>query len=238
MSSEQLRKDLKKPDEFVSLFEKLYQSAQAHQRKILYYIVAVLGVIFIAFAYQYWNGKKELKAADAFSDLVKKAPLENPFDIWEQDNSEPSALDQEEFLALSQKFLQEHASSSMVPIVELYRAKIFMLQKDYAKAADLFQKASTGLDHPYDILARENFAVANMALEKWEVAKKEFEALLKEKNNPTADMQQWNLGLIYEEMGDMEKAKQAYQEFETKFSESSYADQAKVRLFALPSLTS
>ncbi|MEZ4703793.1 MAG: tetratricopeptide repeat protein [Bdellovibrionota bacterium] len=232
MSSERSGLDLKKPDEFVSLVETLYTKGVRHKRPFVLSIVAVFAIIFIAFGYLYWKSSIDRKAAVDFATLTEKVPGAS-FDSFSMGEDEKKAWDAQVIIADSKSFLEKHGQSSMAPVAHLYLAKAYVKANQLDLAAQEFASAAKGLRGNDQTLAKEGLGIVKMSQNDFKGAAEVFQSLVALKENPNADVHQWNLGLCFEGMGEVKKAQEAFALFETKYSNSTYAEKAKYRLFAI-----
>jgi len=134
------RKELKKPDEFISLTGRIINYCMGHSRQVLSIMTVGLFICGIAALAIYYYSKKEAKAQIS---LAQGMSLFRHGLFLKEDNVDPSKL--QEVLKNALKSLEEvysrYPRSKSGKIAMLYGGKCHLLLGDYVNAISLFDRA-------------------------------------------------------------------------------------------------
>lgn len=217
MASRTLRKDLRRPDEFVTLTARALEYSQTHQRTVLWVGAAVVGVILLAVAFASFRNSRWQQAN---TNLARGMALYN-------ENKLPEAI----------KTFDEMASQPSNPevfteIARLYSAQAQLRQGEFAKAVMAFDQAQGGLDGFLEQRAVINHAFALEGNQQYPEATSTF-AQAAAKSGPYTAIAVLGEARNAERTGDKAKAKAAYQKYLSAYPEAPDRVLAEARLAAL-----
>jgi len=139
------RKDLKKPDEFISLTGRIINYCMGHSRQVISVITVVLFIVGVAALALYYYTSKEAKAQVS---LAQGMSLFRQGMFLKEDNVDPSKS--REVLKNALKSLEEvygkYPGSKSGKIALIYGGNCLLLLGDYANAISLFDRGlSSGI---------------------------------------------------------------------------------------------
>lgn len=214
--------ELRRPDRFMSFFDRLYQKWSGQGPLILSVIAAAVVVILATVGWLNFKKQQNQKAADALALVLKEFP-----------SADSQSKDWGEFLKQLDQVAKDHSSSSLKSSIEIYRGRTLLQMGKYSEAYLAFQNAGKSLGKPYVYLAKEGQAFALMGQKRWNEAIFIWKNLFEAQDNPLRAYHAWNLGLSQEGAERIPEAVQTYQKFETQFSNSPIIENVRTRLVLL-----
>lgn len=130
MAARSLRKELRQPDEFVTLTARAIEYAQTHQRTVVSLGIAVLAVILGGVAL---SSFRQTQWQQANTNLARAIALYN-------ENKLPEAIRAFEELAG-----QGNAPATFAEVARIYTAQAYLRQGEYARAIAGFEAAQGGV---------------------------------------------------------------------------------------------
>jgi len=230
MGRKQVYKELKRPDEFVSLVGRIGRALAERKREVLVGIIAMICGWGGFLVWNAWETKKNVKAADAFEEAV--STFSEPAPSTDAD-ADTTVTPWPERLKKLETFIQEFGDSSFFASAQLYLGRGFLETGEFGKARKAYQAAAKKMSKPYQYLAEEGEGVALMELKKWKEAEATFSSLAKAEDNPTQALHTWYLGMVQERSDQVQKAIETYQAFETKFGDSPLLERVQFRISSL-----
>jgi tetratricopeptide (TPR) repeat protein len=207
------KKDLKKPDEFFTLSERVINWVRDNQKKAIAIgcCLAVAIVIAIIGRMVYVSNRNTKRIA------------------FQEASYTAAAGKSDQAIEAFNKFLAKYSGSDLAPLARLRLARLYYTKGEYDKAVEQYEKAIPHLKGYSDFypLAVLGVSAAYQSRGDKEKAVKD---LLTIKDQPTNYLNEetlLQLTLLYHELGDAEKAKSAGEELMKKFPATSYAGLVK-----------
>jgi tetratricopeptide (TPR) repeat protein len=137
------RKELKKPDEFISLTGRMINYGMQHSRQVLSIMAVVLFICGLAFLAIYYYSKKE---SNAQITLAQGMMLFRQGLYLKEGNIDPSKaqLILNNALKSLEEVYSKYPRTESGEIALLYGGNICLLLSDYSKAISLFERALSG----------------------------------------------------------------------------------------------
>jgi len=216
------RKDIKKPDEFITFSGRMIEWIIANNQLLLTGLGAFLLIVIIVVSLQAYVKNKEEKADTLLSEV--QALYDNAADL--NNPQMPSSLittaeKEEEALEILEKISDQYSSTSASRIAGLFQGQIYFDKGDYdasQKAYEwLLEKHGSGEDE-ISALAWEGLAYCHEAKAAYDKA---LEAYEKMKQSSLLPIQGWALlgmARCREKLGEPDKALADYRQFVVDYS--------------------
>ncbi|MFH1263348.1 MAG: tetratricopeptide repeat protein [Pseudomonadota bacterium] len=226
MANELFKQDLKRPDEFQSLFGRILETIVVNRTRI-YLLGGALAILAVwGMVWSVQSEKRNQTAAGRLAQILEQLPKGEGAPDWQKTATD---LDQ---------FLKENGSTSLAPSAKLYRGKALMALGRYDEAATSYREAAHALPKPERFLALEGEGTALMELKQWGEAEARWAAIASDPVNPSRALHTWNLALTQEAGNRTNQAVKTYQDFETAFPDSKLLEKVRSRLTVLRQGTS
>ncbi len=199
------RKQLKQPDEFITLSAKMIEWGQANSRYIGIVIIAVAVIVCTVTGYRYYESRAQRKAfallyqADrAYYNALENAAADIPVD--------------EKIVAAYQEIVDKYPSNSAGKVARKTLADIHYNAGRFEKAAELYEYSLKAFekDSFYRAILLNELALAHEAKTNGQEAQKYFELITKLPDAPVVDQALFHLAEWYEKKGDLKKAQELY----------------------------
>lgn len=194
------RKELKKPDEFITISGKIVNWCRDNLRVVTGVGVGVALVFIIAGGVLLFRANREAKARDLYQEALTFLPTQSSESNGEADYTRATAKLEE---------VQQHYSSTTVAtnaLVDL--GNIYFQQQKYSKAvscySDFLQRAD--LTHPLHAQVLESLGETHEAQGSLQAALEVYRRLAEEGAPVYQAQAQLYLGRVYEAIGDKDKA--------------------------------
>jgi tetratricopeptide (TPR) repeat protein len=215
---------LKEPDEFLTFTGRLLQWASAHKTQIVYGTAIFAAALLIFSGYRFFSQRAESRAAE----MLWMATA-----IYDAERAEKDP--QTAYQAAAPKFEQllkdyggtdsggiaryrfgniSYEAGKFKAAIELYNAAL----ADEADNAILKRQLLTGLGYAYEELGETESAVLY------------FEKLLQAAGSPMLDEALFNLGRLYQQLGNDVKSRENYQRLLENYPESIYVELVKEKI--------
>ena len=199
------RKELKKPDELVTLTSRLIQWSVDNKGLVLRGSAALATVILVAAAVFVYQGYRERRARFLYNEAVA---LEAP--ATGNGGSNPEAA-----LAKLKEVRERYASTKVGPTALADLGDIYLGKENYEEAVACYQGSLKGLDRRSSVygLVLENLGTAYEAKGAWDSALETYERLAREGTPVYQRQAELGLGRVYEAKGDRAKALSHYEAY-------------------------
>ena len=199
------RKELKKPDELVTLTGRAIQWSMENKALLLRGSVALAVVILAVAAGFFYQGYRERQARLLYNEALA---LEAP--VTGEEGSNPEAA-----LAKLKEVRQRYASTKVGPVALADLADVYLGKGNYDEAVACYQGSLKGLDPRSSIysLVLENLGTAYEAKGAWDSALETYERLGREGTPVYQKQAELGLGRVYEAKGDRAKALSHYEAY-------------------------
>jgi len=212
-----LRKEIRRPDEFITGTAKALEYAQTHQRTVAWIAAAVVGVILLGVAYTSFRSSRWQQAN---AGLARGMALYN-------ENKLPEAIK-----AFDEMASQPSNPENFLEIARLYSAQAQLRQGEFARAVAAFDVAQGGMDgfleqravvnHGFALEGNQQFAEAAAAFARAVATGGPYTAVA-----VLGEARNWDRS------GDKAKAKTAYEKYISQYPDAPEKAVAEARLAAL-----
>jgi tetratricopeptide (TPR) repeat protein len=215
---------LKKPDEFMTFTGKAIRFVSDYQKPISYALCAVAAVVLVIFGYRFFAQRTEAKAFSMLEQTLAK------YEAHKKATSADEAYRNvsEEF----QRIVEKYGGNAAGKLARASYANICYNAGDYNKAVELYKRSLNDFkDHPmvYNlILSGLGYAYQQMG-DKPNAAMY-FEKVASATDSNNRDEALFNLGMLYEKLGDTDKSHQAFKQFLSSYPNSMYFDIVEEKL--------
>jgi tetratricopeptide (TPR) repeat protein len=219
------RKDLlKKPDEFISLTGRAIQFASVYQKQLSFALCVLVAVALVIFGYRFFAQRAETKAFAALAQIMTS---------YEADKK--AASPQEAYRKASeelQRLVKKYGGNPGGKLARVRYADISYDAGDYHKAIELYKQSLNDFKDNQLVyhLILSDLGYAYEGVEDDRDAAKYFEELSSAPDSGIRDEALFNLGLLYEKLGDAASSRKAFQEIVSKYPNSMYFDIAQEKL--------
>ena len=215
---------LKEPDEFITFTGKLIRFGRAHQ-KILTYAVCAFFIVVIAFAAaRYFSNRSETVA----SDLLRQA-----MQTYETRRNETDAV--KAFAEVAPEFeriVKKYSNKSAGKVAGVIYANLNYDAGNADEAIALYQDAlnDTEMSAGYRNLILSSLGYACEKKNDLSAAVGYFEKIVAAEDAVAKAQALFNLGRLYEQMGQIEKSDKAFERLISEFQDSIYFDLASEKV--------
>jgi tetratricopeptide (TPR) repeat protein len=199
------RKELKKPDELVTLTSRVIQWSTDNKGLVLRGSVAVATVVLVVAAFFVYRGYRERQARLLYNEAVA---LGTPA-------KGEGAANAEAALAKLQEVRERYAATKVGPTALAELGDLYLGKGNYDEAVACYQDSLKGLDRRSSIygLVLENLGTAYEAKGAWDSALETYERLSREGTPVYQREAELGLGRVYEAKGDRAKALSHYEAY-------------------------
>jgi tetratricopeptide (TPR) repeat protein len=224
-SRKKSRKDLlKKPDEFITLTGRAIQFASAYQKQISYGLCALVAAALVILGYRFFAHRAEAKAFEALAQIMAN---------YEADKK--ASTPQEAYHKASeelQRLEKKYGDNAGGKLARVRYADISYDAGDYHKAIELYKQSLNDFKDNQLVyhLILSDIGYAYESIEDDRNAAKYFEELSSATDSGLRDEALFNLGLLYDKLGDTAGSRKAFQEIISNYPNSMYFDIAREKL--------
>ena len=215
---------LKKPDEFITFTGKAIGFFSNYQKPISYALYAVVAVGLIILGYRFFAQRAEAKAFSMLEQTMAK---------YEAQKRATSA--EEAYRNVSEEFqgiVAKYGGNAGGKLARASYANISYDAGDYNKAIELYKRSLNDFkDHPlvYNlILSGLGYAYTQLGDNSNAIVY--FEKLVASTDSGNRDEALFNLGVLYEKLGDKDKSHQAFNQILSSYPNSMYFDIVEEKL--------
>ncbi|MCG6911122.1 MAG: tetratricopeptide repeat protein [Deltaproteobacteria bacterium] len=215
---------LREPDEFITFTGHLIRFGRRYQKEIIYATCAFFILVIALVAFRYFSNRAENTASDLLRQAMQK------YETRRNDTDAAKAFVEVEpdFEHILDSYGNRHAGKMAVVVY----ANLCYEAGKTDKAIRLFEKAlnDTGSKGEYRNLILSSLGYAYEQKEDLKAAVTYFEDIAGNDNPIAKDVALFNLGRLYEKLGEGEKSRKAFTRLISDFKDSVYYDLANEKM--------
>ncbi len=217
---------LKKPDEFITLTGKAITLARDYQNHIFYAFCAILVVVLIFLGYRYFTQRAEVKA---FSMLQQ---TQSEYQTLKAASSAPEAYSQ--VAEAFQNILKKYGGNAGGKLARVIFANISYDAGQYDRAIALYKQSLEDFkdDKAVYNLILSSLGYAYQQMDDTQNAVLYFERAATAKDSLVREEALFNLGWVYQKLGEAAKSEQTLQTILDDYPNSIYFDMVQEELSA------
>ena len=217
------KKLLKEPDEFITTSGKMIQFAMEHKTQLTYAVGIVIALIVLIAGYRFFSIRSENKALA----LWDRAVTQYETSIKTQDAIEAYRTVTEDFHVI----LDRYGNNAGGKLARITFANICYNAGEYNQAIKLYEESLKNFEHHPMIynLILSGLGYANQQLNENQRAATYFEKIAASGGQVLRDEALFNLGVLYDKLGEREKSENAFNQITSDFPDSMYIDIVKER---------
>jgi len=218
---------LKEPDEFITFTGKTISFVSGHQKKISFMLCAIVAIALIFFGYRFFAQRSETKA------FTRLGQIQSQYDTLKKASSETEAYNQ--VSNAFQSIVKKYGGNAGGKLARVIYANISYDAQQYEKAIALYKQSLS--DFKDDKLVY-NLIISNLGYAYQRVGDEQnaaayFEKAASSTNSTIREEALFNLGLIYEKLGEATKSQKTLQEILKNHPDSIYFDLVEEELSTL-----
>lgn len=218
---------LKEPDEFITFTGKAITFITGYQKQISYMLCAIVAIVIIFFGYRFFAQRAETKA------FTRLGQTQSKYDTLKKTSSETAAYSQvsEAFQSIIKKY-DGNAGGKLARVIY---ANISFDAQQYEKAIALYKQSLKDFKDDklvYNMIL-SNLGHAYQRVEDEQNAAAYFEKAASATDSPIREDALFNLGLMYEKLGEATKSQKTLQEILNNHPDSIYFDVVEEELNTL-----
>ena len=215
---------LKEPDEFITFTGKLIQFGRTYDKQLTYAVCAFFLIIIALAAFRFFSNRAENTA----SDLLRQAMQKYETQRNDADAAQAFAEAKADFEVILDKYANKHAGK----MARVVFANLSYEAGETDIAIQLYEKA---LDDTVEGGGYRNLILSSLGYayeQKRDIQKAVtyFERIAGNDNPVAKDVALFNLGRLYEELGENEKSQAAYNRLVSDYQESVYYELVNEKL--------
>ena len=215
---------LKEPDEFITFTGKAITFVTGYQKQISYMLCTIVAVALVFFGYRFFAQRAETKAFSLLGQIQSK------YDTLIETSSETAAYGQvsEAFQSIIKKY-DGNAGGKLARVIY---ANISYDARQYEKAIALYKQSLSDFKDDkfvYNMIL-SNLGHAYQRVEDGQNAAAYFEKAASATDSPIREEAFFNLGLMYEKLGETAKSQKTLQEILNNHPDSIYFDMVEEEL--------
>lgn len=220
------KRQLKKPDEFVSIMESVVSFTRENSRYLVI-MLAILAVVAIAYAALIAKSKADDERAGRLEYDASR--------YYFGTGSEKAGQDLKKAIEIYQKIVSEYKKSSSAPIAGYYLGNAQMELKEYDAAINVYKGFADRYPDRKDLipLVYQRLGYAYLAKGDSRHALESFNKAASLELARNRDQSLFESGRIHEMMGQKDEALKKYEEIVKNFPTSVYTAEAQVKIKAL-----
>ena len=215
---------LKEPDEFMTFTGKLIQFGRKYDKQLTYAACAFFFIIIGLTAFRFFSNRAENTASDLLRQAMQKyETLRN-----DTDAAQAYAETKPDYEHILDKYASKHAGK----MAGVIYANLSFEAGETDRAIQLYESAldDTVEGGGYRNLILSSLGYAYEQKNDIQTAVTYFERITGNDNPVAKDVALFNLGRLYEEMGDTEKSQAAYNRLVSEYKESVYYELVNEKL--------
>jgi tetratricopeptide (TPR) repeat protein len=232
------RKDIKRPDEFITFSARAIEFAQAHTREIIIGVASVLALGLLIWAVSAYSNKKEAQASRLLAQAQALLhPISTEAAAGQPVPAEPQADPEEaaRALALLQDVAENYKRTEAGKVARILLGQRYYEEGDYDAAIDTYDAFLKKANRKPELkaMAREGLAYAHEAKEDFAQAAICYEQLSK---SSLTNVQGWaclGMARCYERLGEVQKATDAYRTLLADHPQHPKAEEARANIARL-----
>jgi tetratricopeptide (TPR) repeat protein len=222
------KKDLKKPDEFMSLTEQAFLFVAAHMRKVILGAVALVVIVLALLGFRWWGEKKEAEAYQKFSLAIQSYGM--AASPGRESGSDPRALVQ-----MFDQVISNYPRTSAGKLSLLYKGNVLLQSGQFDQAIqsyDLFL-GKAGKEKLYRSFALEGLGYAYEGRKEYDKASAAYQKVVETGEGSVSADAYLALGRCYEKLKKNKEAVESYRSFLKAAPTSSRANAVMRRISLL-----
>ncbi len=203
------KKQLKQPDEFITVTQRLFLFVEAHMKKISIAGIIILVIILAVVIFEMWERRNEGDAQ------IKFNAAEEGYEMAMSPYREGSPADYKAALAKFDEVIKEFPRTSSGKVALLYKGNIDLKLGDYDEAIKAYQAflGDTGKNKLYQLFTWEGLGYAYEGKKDYEKAVDAYQKTVALDEGFKSGEAYLNLGRCYEKMGKQKEALENYKSF-------------------------
>jgi tetratricopeptide (TPR) repeat protein len=218
---------LKEPDEFITFTGKAIKFVSGYQNQIFYTLAAIVAIALIFFGYRFFAQRAESKA---FSILGQ---TQSQYETLKGTSSAGEAYSQvsEAF----QSIIKKYGTNAGGKLARVIYANICYEAEQYEKAIALYKQSLSDFkdDKIVYYLILNSLGYAYQQVDDPQNAVTYFEKAASANDSQISEEALFNLGLMYEKLGEADKSQQTLQKILTDHPNSIYYNMVEEKLATL-----
>jgi len=218
------KRDLENPDEFITLWTKLFNFVTEHKVQVSCALTFLAVLIIVAAATVYFLKKSEDKAFSLLQQGIVKYQT-----LLKSSNPRKAFLDAGKDFEL---IMEKYSGRKGGKLARFTYAEMCYAAGDYDKAIANFNKSLVDLsDEPFlDNLILSGLGYSYMAKKDYKTSAKYFETIVTTPDYSIKDEALFNLGELYAAIGDKDKSIEAFKKILSDHSGSMYTEIVKEKI--------
>ena len=215
---------LKEPDEFITFTGKLIQFGRQHEKEITYAACAFFIIIIAVAAFRFFANRAENTASDLLSQAMQKYETVRN----DADAAKAFAETKPDFEYILEKYSRKHAGK----MAGVIYANLSYDAGETDTAIKFYEKALDDVaeEGGYRNLILSSLGYAYEQKRDIQTAVTYFERIAGGASPVAQDVALFNLGRLYEELGDADKSRAAYARLVSEFEDSVYYELVNEKL--------
>ncbi|MGD2097178.1 MAG: tetratricopeptide repeat protein [Desulfobacterales bacterium] len=217
---------LKKPDEFITLTGKTIAIARDYQNHITYTLLAIVAIGLIFLGYRFFAQRAETKA---FSMLQKAQS------VYQQQKAASSAKEAYNKVSpVFQDIIKKYGGKAGGKLARVIYANISYEAGQYENAAALYKQSLNDFQDNSAVynLILNSLGYAYLQMKDTQNAAVYFELAAKQTDSLVREDALFNLGWVYQNMGEAAKSQQTLEQILDDYPDSLYFDMVQEELSA------
>ncbi len=215
------KKQLKQPDEFITVTQRLFLFVEAHLKKISIAGIIILAVLLAVVIFQMWERRNERDAQ------IKFNTAEESYQMAMSPYREGSPADYKAALAKFDEVIKEFPRTSSGKVSLLYKGNIHLKLGEYDEAIKAYQAflGDAGKNKLYQLFTWEGLGYAYEGKKDYEKAVDAYQKTVAVDESFKSGEAYLNLGRCYEKMGKQKEALENYKNFMKVAQKSQMANE-------------
>ena len=243
-------KEIKGPDEFITLTGRIINFVKKEQKKLSWVIVAITALGAFAIFWPRYKASKAEEAAVAFyyvtklfdAEIVEKKEDESPIEGAIK-NPETFASEKEKYetiLTRLQKIRDDFPGTPTAYYAHLFFGHAYYYLGEYDKAIETYREfiADTNASSEFHTLATHALAISFEKKKSYPEAIEFYKKILGAKGDFLKDLANYSIARSYEKSNNIEEAQKYYSLVQKNFADSPLNEEAKKHILMLPEIIS
>lgn len=203
------KKQMKKPDEFMSLTSRAIDFSATHLKKIAFGGAAALVILLAIIGFEMWEGKKERDAAQSLNSAL------GLYQTVDAASREGSAADYKSLLEKFDQITRDFPGTSSGKLSLLYQGNIHLNLGEFDAAIKTYEAflARMGGERLYALLALDGLGYAYEGKKEYERAIDNYRRMIAMGESFESGEAYLRLGSCYEKLGKSQEALENYKTF-------------------------
>ena len=228
------RKDLNKPDEFISTFDRLADFYDLHQEKVFIFLGLIV-LVGIGIGFWVWYGIRQENQASVLA-AEAAAHYHQPGTVLDESGAAESSKDHyNAAIEIYEKLLDQYPRTRSAMFGQYYLGNSYLELGEYARAVESYKEFLDQFGHSeiMNALVQQRLGYALIAKGEVAAARDSFAQILKINSSNNKDQALFEIGRLKEVGGETEAAILDYQKIIEDFPDSVMASESRVRLRGL-----